>query len=880
MSPPPDKPTHFTTYPGWRLVLILLATTLFIGGIGTAIYHHLRFESLQATERTLAVIAEEKRARIEHWITQTNSDAQLYFSGTSLLSILFNQWLEGGRHDGELLKRMQARLVEIARARDWQGVTLYDATGQPVFNLGALDTRKYEAQLREVLRHPQIVPIDLHRNAQGTVEYGVLAPIGLPAAAPLGVAYVSWRVDQTLYPLVRSWPIPTESAETYLIRREDHQVRYLTPLRQQPDAALELTQPWTSFKPIADYASHNLGDVVPDTRDYSGVPILAYLTAIAGTPWLMIATIDHSETYSGIRSTAWATALIAGLALLSMYGAGYLAWRRELAGLRALRLSEERFRRFIQFSPIPLGLMGKNDEVTFCNDRFVELFGYHAADISTNDRWYELAYPDEAYRGSARDSWSKAVQQGIANRTPIGPIEYQVTCKGGELRQVEISGMSLDDGLLTAFVDVTERRQMEQRLRLSEERQRHQLEELVITRTRELIRARDAAEAAGRAKSDFLTHMTHELRTPLHAILGFTEVLAKLEDQDPDAMREQHGDRGTAASRHRRKLLAILQRNGQHLLALVNDVLDLSSLEQGRLTLDVQPTTLLTLLRDCLDDLAPLAADKGLSLHLEIAPGLAPCVQIDRRRLRQVMNNLLGNAVKFTARGEVRLQAATTPDPSARARVELRVSVLDTGPGIPAAEHERVFEAFTQAAACPGDSASQGSGLGLAISRDLIRQMGGEIHLDSAPGQGSRFTLTLPAIALATPVECREQRAATDGTEPPGIAGAPLPATTATDQPPTPPPRSALAQLLELAELGRTTRLEAWCRYWSAPGRRPAFAAHILALVHAFEHERIIALANDLLSGPGTDSDPDLDAAATMRSCPSALSADHGTLFP
>jgi PAS domain S-box-containing protein len=830
-------------------VLILFAATLFIGGVGAMTFYYLHLESLQATERTLAVIAEEKRERIEHWVTQTRSDAKLYFSGTSLLPIVFSQWLEDGRHNGELLNKMQAHLAEVAQARGWQGVALYDTAGQPVFKLGKVDTPGHAEQLQEVLRHPQIVPIDLHRNAHGTVEYGMLAPIGSPATEPLGVAYVGWRVDQTLFPLVRSWPIPTQSAETYLIRREDDQVRYLTPLRQQPDTALALNQPWTSFKPIADYASQSLGDVVPDTRDYRGVPILAYLTAIAGTPWLMIATIDQSETYSGIRSTAWATSLITGLALLLMYGAGYLIWRRELAGLRARQLSEKRFRRLLQFSPIPLSLIGKNGEIAFCNDRFVAVFGYTTADIPSREKWFELAYPDAAYRCSVLDSWATAVQHSMANHTHIGPIEYQVNCKNGERRLVEISGILLDDGLLTAFVDVTERRQMEHQLRLSEERQRHHLEELVKSRTLELVMARDAAESADRAKSDFLTHMTHELRTPLHAILGFTEVLAKLEGHDGGPVGDHSGNAGTEASRHRRKLLAILQRNGQHLLALVNDVLDLSRLEQGRLTLDVRPTALHTLLHDCVVDLTPLAADKGLSLRLEIAPGLAPCVRVDRRRLLQVLNNLLGNAVKYTARGEVRLQAATTPDPTVPAQVELRFTVLDTGSGIPAAEHERIFDAFAQAATGPGASAPQGSGLGLAISRHLIRQMGGEIHLDSEPGQGSRFTLNLPAIALSDPADCREHRASDDET---GLTGTgtvtvPIPVTTVTDPPLTPPSISALMELRELAELGRTTRLEDWCHDWSAPGRQPAFAAHVLTLVHSFEHERIIALVNEHL---------------------------------
>ena len=751
---PPAKRARFIPSTRWQLVLF--AATLFIGGMGAATYHHLRHESRQATARLLAVIAEEKREQIENWVTQTHIDAKLYFDGTSLLQMLFSQWLEGGRHNGALLAQIQAHLAEVAQVRGWQGVAIYDSDGHLVFKLGEVDLRDHAGMIPEILNQPHIESIDLHRNAQGTAVYCVLAPIGLPAT-PLGVAYVSWRADQTLYPLISDWPIPTRTAETYLVRREGDQVRYLTPLRHQPEAALALTQPWRSFYPIADYASQSVGDIVQNTRDYRGAPMLAYLTVIADTPWLMIATIDENEAYAGIRPKAWTTSLITGLALLLMYSAGYLVWRREVAGLRARQEAEERLRL--------------------------------------------------ATEGSEREL----------------------------------------------------------------ERYRQHLEELVRSRTLELIEARDAAVAANRAKSDFLAHMTHELRTPLHAILGFAEILAKMEDQDRDLVGQSTRDWGDEAGRSRRKLYAHIQRNGRHLLALVNDILDLSRLERGRLTLEVRPAALPTLLHECVDDLIPLATNKGLALHLEITPGLAPCVQVDRRRLQQVLNNLLGNAIKFTGQGEVRLQAATTPDPTTPGQLALCLTVVDTGSGIPVAAQDQIFDAFVQAAPGPGASAPQGSGLGLAISRQLVRQMGGEISLDSKPGQGSRFTLTLPAVSLSDPADCHESPTTDDDAGPRRTVGRPTPVTTAVGPPPAPPPLPALAELRELADLGRTTRIEDWCRYWAAPARRPAFSAQVLKLAHEFDHGRIIALVDERLSESLLDSDrdtgpdPDTDATSQTR---------------
>ncbi|WP_295437882.1 ATP-binding protein [uncultured Thiodictyon sp.] len=220
--------------------------------------------------------------------------------------------------------------------------------------------------------------------------------------------------------------------------------------------------------------------------------------------------------------------------------------------------------------------------------------------------------------------------------------------------------------------------------------------------------------------------------------------------------------------------------------------------------------------------------------------------------MRQVLTNLLGNALAHTQAGEVRLSAATTPDPAAADRVELRLAVADTGPGIPAAEQARIFEAFVQGDADataapgpgPGGHGSVGSGLGLNISRKLVRRMGGRIELESAPGTGSRFTLVLPAVLIARAADCA------------GAAMAdPECAETATPAPlAAPPPPEALAELRALAELGRTTRIEGWCRHWSGPGDRPAFTAQVLALAHAFEHARIIALVEAQAGGTGQDS--------------------------
>ncbi|PKO49744.1 MAG: hybrid sensor histidine kinase/response regulator, partial [Betaproteobacteria bacterium HGW-Betaproteobacteria-21] len=217
--------------PQWvRFVLPLLAISLLIGVIGIVGYRYLSEEIRRETHRTLAVIAEQKREQIESSLAETRIDAELYFSRYSQLQSLFGQWLDSGRQDQTALAQMRALMDEVARVRGWGGLALLDAEGLPAVVVGEVDIQGHAGLIRDVLGQPRIELVDLHRNAQGEAHYGVLAPIGVSGAAPLGVAYLTWKADQALFPLVESWPVPTRTAETYLVRRDGEGVRFLTPL--------------------------------------------------------------------------------------------------------------------------------------------------------------------------------------------------------------------------------------------------------------------------------------------------------------------------------------------------------------------------------------------------------------------------------------------------------------------------------------------------------------------------------------------------------------------------------------------------------------------------------------------------------------------------
>ena len=241
-------------------------------------------------------------------------------------------------------------------------------------------------------------------------------------------------------------------------------------------------------------------------------------------------------------------------------------------------------------------------------------------------------------------------------------------------------------------------------------------------KSRQLMVEKLAAEEATRLKSQFLSHMTHELRTPLTAILGFNNINWKT-----DAM-------GRTA---RMKNSEVIDRNGRHLLALINGILDQAQLEAGQVRIVTQPESLRALVGDVVATLMPLVREKPVVLEMAFAAGVPDVVEIDAFRVRQILLNLTGNAIKFTPKGQVLIEVSWRDG-------TLSIAVKDTGPGLSVEAQSRLFTAFAQA----DDSIAArhgGTGLGLTISRDLARLMLGEIHLTSQLGTGSQFTLVLPA---------------------------------------------------------------------------------------------------------------------------------------
>jgi PAS domain S-box-containing protein len=317
-----------------------------------------------------------------------------------------------------------------------------------------------------------------------------------------------------------------------------------------------------------------------------------------------------------------------------------------------------------------------------------------------------------------------AVEACIRDGTPFDLELPFITATGRSIWVRATGQLELDQGrparLMGALQDVTAA---------------HEQAEALRDKNRELAEARAHAEAmaqkaeeASRLKSEFLANMSHEIRTPMTAILGYTELLA------------DEGDLAAAPPR-RLEYLDTIRRNGGHLLAIINDILDLSKIEAGKMVIEPQPVDPAALLRDVVELMRVKADAKGVSLRLEITGPLPATLRTDAVRLRQVLVNLISNAIKFTHAGSVNVSAAMADGDSGPA---LEVRVADTGIGLSAAEIARLFEPFAQADASTTRRFG-GTGLGLRIARRLSELLGGDIRVESRPGLGSTFTVRIAA---------------------------------------------------------------------------------------------------------------------------------------
>jgi PAS domain S-box-containing protein len=428
---------------------------------------------------------------------------------------------------------------------------------------------------------------------------------------------------------------------------------------------------------------------------------------------------------------------VEGIAISSLMGSLYDARETARARARELQSSEERYRRIVETAHE--GIWGRDvaGRIDYVNPRMAQLLGYSAAEMLGRPWWDFLDAQD---RLAAQGSWERrrrgvTEQQGFRFRRKDGSVLWAIVSTNPKFDE-----QGMFTGALGMLTDITPLKEAEADLR----RAKGELEARVAERTAELHKAKEAAEAANRAKSDFLANVSHEIRNPMNVLLVTTDLLLE-----------------SGLTPKQTEYLHLMKVSANSLLNVVNDLLDISKIEAGKLVLDAVPFELGACLGKALQALALQADRKGLELACYLDPNAPEVVVGDPHRLGQILTNLVGNAVKFTERGEVVVRVSVADDKVTRWQgdkvtkhqsdasitlspchlVTLSFEVRDTGIGIPADKLETIFQPFEQA-----DTSTTrkygGTGLGLSIAARLVALMGGRIWVESVVGRGSAFHFT------------------------------------------------------------------------------------------------------------------------------------------
>lgn len=362
--------------------------------------------------------------------------------------------------------------------------------------------------------------------------------------------------------------------------------------------------------------------------------------------------------------------------------------------------SEKRFRLLIEHAPIAFAIFkGQAGIVKMLNRCFINTFGYKPNELYDVEDWWRYAYPNPEYREVIKKMWYDRLAIAKQTQHNLEPMEATVRCRDGSERHIRFHSILIGSFNLVAFIDLTEQKQTEVAL----------------------LAAKETAENATQAKSLFLANMSHEIRTPMNGILGLAALLEK-----------------TELNERQRDYVGKIYNSGEFLLRILNDILDLSKVEAGKLELESQPFGLNQLLEPLRSLALSATQQKPVEIFFYIAPDVPPVLVGDVLRLGQVLTNLLGNAIKFSAKGEIEVGMACMP--TIVGRIRLHLWVRDTGIGMTPEQLNTIFEAFNQ-----GDTSTTrrfgGTGLGLTICKRLVQLMQGDIRVQSQPGQGSRFDI-------------------------------------------------------------------------------------------------------------------------------------------
>jgi len=778
-SEPPRSASQRSLKSGGGATLAVVFVGLALLSVMVGVWYY-QIQSAQISAQKTTELESIRRLKVDQivqWRTGLLVDGQ-FFAASPLVTDATRAWT-ADPGSATAASTMREWMRTIITFRGYASGVLLMPDGVLAMSTGTTDSAVSSATLeaaRLALSSGTSQLTDLHIDpATGRPRIDMVVPIGASGGRARALLVLRADPQRYLFPLIQGWPTPSASSETLLVRREGDQIVYLNDLRFRKGTALIMRLPMKDTKLLAVQAVSGAAGVVRGI-DYRGVPVLGAVGPVPGTGWFIVAKIDTSEALAPVDTAARNAAIAVALLILAAgLGVG-IARRQQMlvaehrwAAAEVERLAEEaRARHELDEARALLAAVADTvPDAMYVKDLQGRYLMFNTGAESTVGKSRDevlgrddtlLLPPDEAAVVMAGDA---EVILGNATTT----YEETVTTADGTVHTYRSTKGPVRDsdgvvfGLFGIARDVTELKVIQDELRAHKDR----LEEIVEVRTQELAAANEeltstneeltsaneelaavneeltaANEAtvelnekllaaneqlarATQAKSQFLANMSHELRTPLNSIIGFTGVM-------------QQGLTGPLNEEQQRQL-GMVRHSGEHLLALINDVLDLSKIEAGRSRVSAQDVTAGDLVDAAMATIQPLVARDDLDMAIDVEDRGLP-LHTDVQKVSQILVNLLGNAVKFTREGCVTLKV-TSPD-----RRTVSFEVTDTGVGISADDLAEVFDEFVQAEAL--GRKPEGTGLGLPISRKLAEMLGGELAGSSTLGEGSTFTLTIP----------------------------------------------------------------------------------------------------------------------------------------